>query len=136
MNQFSYAVKWTDRSPLLQPGEVITGCVRNGIEDRQALGKMRLVVVVNVPKLGCLNVIGLTCREMTKSGDTRMEIFDNQEWGWHGRSFVFGRRLTRLARIDLGDHVGWISDLDGESLARMFGLAENWMSNGMPDGPH
>lgn len=122
-------MKRIDRTAMLQTGEVITGNVLNGIENHHASGKVRLVVVVEVPALGCLKVIGLTSKRITQSGKARMEILDNNNWGWRGRSFIFGERLTRLSRIDVGDHVGWISATDGETLARTFGLTVNWMAN-------
>lgn len=121
-------VKRTDRTAMLQPGEVITGNILNGIENRHASGKVRLVVVVEATDSGCLKVIGLTSKGMTQSGERRVEMYDNQEWGWRGRSFVFGERLTRLSRIDVGDHVGWISAADGETLAHVFDLALHWMA--------
>ena len=113
---------------LLQPGEVITGSIRNGIENRHASGKVRLVVVVEAPDSGCLTVIGLTSKGMARSGEWRVEMYGNREWGWRGRSFVFGKRLTRLSRIDVLDHVGWVSDGDGEILARVFDLSLDWMA--------
>jgi hypothetical protein len=117
------------RAPMLQPGEVITGVIRNGIENRRALGKLRPVIVVDASNPGCLIVIGLTSKGTTQSGALRVEMVDKADWGWRGRSFVFGRRLTRLSRIDVGDHVGWISAKDGGTLACMFGFAADWMAN-------
>jgi hypothetical protein len=127
-----YTVQMSSRMvgtvPALKPGEVITGNVVNGIENRHASGKFRPVVVVEVPALGCLKVIGLTSKGTTQSGDRRVEMLDNGEWGWRGRTFVFGNRTTRLSRIDVGDHLGWISNKDGDTLARVFGLAAGWHS--------
>ena len=117
------------RVPELKPGEVITGNIVNGIEDGNASVKFRLVVVVEVPASGCLKVIGFTSKGTTQSGKRRVEMLDNGEWGWRGRTFVFGKRPTRLSRIDVGDHLGWISTNDGETLARMFGLAAGWYAH-------
>ena len=121
-------VKRTDKTAMLQPGEVIIGNILNGIENRHASGKVRLVVVVEATDSGCLKVIGLTSKGMTQSGERRVEMYDNQEWGWRGRSFVFSKHLTGLSRIDVLDHVGWVSAEDGETLAHMFDLAPDWMA--------
>ena len=122
-------VKRADKTPKFLPGEVITGVIRNGIEDRQASGKVRLVVVVEAAASGCLKVIGLTSKGRTESGEWRVEMYGNREWGWRGRSFVFGRHLASLSRIDVLDHVGWVSVGDGELLAHEFGFAPDWMAN-------
>lgn len=122
-------VRGAERSPFLQPGEVISGNVVNGIENLHASGKLRPVVVVDASMPGHLIVIGLTSRATTHKGKQRVEIVDNMDWEWRGRSYVFGGRLTRLSRIDVGDHIGWISANDGETLANVFGLAGNWMTN-------
>ena len=125
-----YTIQMSTRSvgrvPELKRGEVITGNVVNGIENGHAFGKFRPVVVIEAPELGCLKVIGFTSKGTTQSGKRRVEMLDTGEWGWRGRTFVFGKRPTRLSRIDVGDHLGWISTKDGETLARMFGLAPGW----------
>lgn len=123
-------VKRTDRTAVLQPGEVITARIYNGIENLHASGKVRLVVVVKATDSGGLTVIGLTSKGMTQSGEWRVEMYGNGEWGWRGRSFVFGKRLTKLSRIDVLNHVGWISVEDGETLAREFDLDPHWMTSG------
>lgn len=116
-----------DRTPLLLPGEVISGNVVNGLENRHASGKGRLVVVVEVPEFGSLKVIGLTSKAVTRTGEKRIELHDNQAWRWGGRSFVWGP--TRLSRHDVYDHVGWVSESDAETLARRYGLHHDWMTN-------
>lgn len=129
----SYTVQKSTRGdsrvPVLMPGEVITGNVINGIENRHASGKFRPVVVIEAPALGCLKVIGLTSKGISQSGERRVEMLENREWGWRGRSYVFSVRPTRLSRIDVGDHLGWISTADGETLASMFGLAVDWYAH-------
>ena len=127
-NAMRLGVKRTDRTPKLLPGEVITGAFRNGIENRHASGKVRLVVVVEAADSGCLTVIGLTSKGMTESGEWRVEMYGNRQWGWRGRSFVFGKRLASLSRIDVLDHVGWVLAGDAELLAHEFGLAPDWMA--------
>ena len=112
---------------MLLPGEVISGNVVNGLEDRRSTGKGRLVVVVEVPESGCLKVIGLTSKSVTRTGEKRIELCDNQDWGWGGRSFVWGS--TRLSRHDVYDHVGWVSVSDRETLARIYGLRLDWMAS-------
>ena len=114
----------------LQPGEVITGNVVNGIENRQATGKVRLVAVIAAPPSGCLLVAGLTSKGVTQRGEQRMQILDNGSWGWRGCTYVYGKRLTRLSRIDVGCHVGWLSPRDAAALAAEFGLDENWANTG------
>jgi hypothetical protein len=123
------STKIVGRVPELKPGEIITGNVVNGIENGRASGKFRPVVVVEAPALGCLKVIGFTSKGTTQTGKRRVEMLDNSEWGWRGRTFIFGERPTRLSRIDVGDHLGWISTKDGETLARMFGLDAGWCAH-------
>jgi len=120
--------KRMNRVPLLLPGEVISANILNGIENRHAFGKVRLVIVVEATGPGCLTVVGLTSKGMTRSGEWRVEMYGNGEWGWRGRSFVFGKRLTKLSRIDVVDHVGWVEAGDGEMLASMFNLSPEWMT--------
>ncbi len=110
----------------LQPGEVITGNVVNGLENRRASGKVRLVVVVDPTPQGHVLVAGLTSKALTARGEQRDELLDNSPWGWLGRSYIYGQRLTRLSRIDVGSHVGWVSERDADTLARVFGLDHDW----------
>ena len=114
------------REVKLWTGEVITGNVVNGIENRHATGKFRPCVIVEVPRDGQLLVAGLTSRGMTRRGERRVELTDNRDWRLHGRSFIFGRRLTRLSRIDIGDHIGWLSTRDAAKLADSYRLEEGW----------
>lgn len=118
-------VNW---EPRLRPGEVIMASVVNGIENRHALGKFRPCVILEAPQFGCLTVVGLTSKGYTKKGGSRMQLTDNQEWGLRGQSFVYGRRLTRLARIDVEKHLGWLSNKDALGLASWFHLAASWMA--------
>jgi hypothetical protein len=115
------------RDAKFRPGEIVMANIVNGIEIRHATGKFRPCVIVEAPEHGCLTVAGLTLRAITKKGDSRMEISDKQGCGLHGRSFLFGRHLTRVSRIDVGDHLGWLSAVDAVKLAHVYRLAANWM---------
>ena len=117
------------RDAKFRPGEIVMANIVNGIENRHASGKFRPCVIVEAPEHGCLMVAGLTSRALTKKGDSRMEICDKQECGLHGRSFLYGRHLTRVSRIDVGDHLGWLSTGDAVKLADVYRLATNWMMN-------
>lgn len=113
---------------VLRPGEVIYGNVVNGIENRSTSGKFRPCVIIEVPPFGGLTVAGLTSQGITKKDELRVELTDNQGWRTTGRSFLFGRRLTRLARIDVGDHGGWLSERDAAIVATVYGLDADWMT--------
>ena len=113
----------------LRPGEIVMANIVNGIENRHASGKFRPCVIVEVPEHGCLTVAGLTSRAVTKKGESRMEICEKQGFGLYGRSFLYGRHLTRASRIDVGDHLGWLSAGDAVKLADVYHLAANWIMN-------
>lgn len=115
-----------DWEPQLHPGEVIWASVVNGIENRHASGKFRPCVIVEAPQYGCLTVVGLTSKGLTKKGDRRLQLVDSQDWGLRGQSYVYGRQLTRLARIDVAEHLGWLSNEDAEAIADVYHLASDW----------
>jgi len=117
------------RDAKFQPGEIVIANIVNGIENRHASSKFRPCVIIETPAYGCLTVAGLTSRAITKKGERRMEICDMQGWGLHGRSFLYGRRLTRVSRIDVGDHLGWLSAGDAVKLADVYRIAADWMMN-------
>lgn len=125
----SASMRGTDRTASMTPGEVIVGNVLNGIENRRASGKLRPVIVVDASATGHLIVVGLTSKEMTQKGERRVEIVDNADWKWRGRSFIFGWRLTHLSRFDVGDRIGWLSARDAATLSRVFGFESNWIVN-------
>jgi hypothetical protein len=107
----------------MSPGEVVIANLLNAIEDRQASGKERPVIIVKAPKDGCLTVIGLTSKGVTRRGERRLPIA-TCGGGWlRGASFVFSSRPVRISRHDIYEHLGWIDEETQKMMTDKLGIA-------------
>jgi hypothetical protein len=111
-------------------GEIVWANLVNGIENRCAGGKERPVIIVEVPESGCLRVIGLTSKGVGKCGVERIAVsLAGCARRPRARSYVFGRRLSRIARHDIYEHIGWIDDETKEMLEFELGITFDGPSN-------
>jgi hypothetical protein len=96
-----------------KPGDVAWVSIVNGIENRGAAGKERPGVVVKAPQTGCLTVVGLSHKGKTRGGHARVKLRGDRSWGLRGRHFVYSPRPSKVARHDIFERLGRISDEDG-----------------------
>ena len=120
-------------APALQPGELVTARVRNGIENRTAVGKARPVILV-ASKGSAWRVMGLTTRPRYRDGSPRVAVPNPAVVGLRGQGWLWGERLTWLSRLDILDHIGWVdralarevaalAQLDQAAVQRLLGTA-------------
>ena len=96
---------FTDRSPTLEPGEVVLADCRNSLEDRASRGKFRPMVVIRRED-GHLRALGLTTNPAFLDGTPRVAIPNPTSVGLLKRGFLWGDRLTRIYVGDVEKHLG------------------------------
>jgi hypothetical protein len=90
-------------------GEIVTGSLLNGIENRNAVGKVRPILLVE-RRGGNWLAVCFTTREYPRGGGRRHAIPDPDAVGLDGPSFIWGARISRISPLDLYDHLGWADD--------------------------
>jgi hypothetical protein len=113
-----------------KPGDVVWVSIVNGLENRGAVGKERPGVVVKAPATGCFSVVGLSHRAKFRDGHPRTELRGDGHWPLRGRSFVYSSRPSRVARHDVFERIGRISDDDASTLQMLCGLQDGWHLTG------
>lgn len=89
-----------------EPGEVVWVRIFNSLESRSSTGKFRPAVLVSRDG-GLWATIGLTTNSTYRDGTARVPIPNPALVGLSGPGFLWGDRLTPVAAIDVGDHIGW-----------------------------
>lgn len=98
-----------------QVGEVVTASVMNPHENRASRGKPRPVIIVREVG-GQFDVMGLTTNATYSTGIERTPVPDPGALGLGPPSFFWGNKLTRVSRMDIGDHIGWIDAASIEAI--------------------
>ena len=90
-------------------GEIIWASVGNYIENPAAVGKCRPVIILRPGE--CQHwITGLTTQPAFKtSGDPRVFLPVSDDCGLSGQSYLWSPRATRVSRIDVRTHIGWIT---------------------------
>lgn len=88
-------------------GEVVTASVMNPHENRCSRGKPRPVILVREVE-GHFEVMGLTTSPSYATGVDRTPVPDPEALGLGPPSYFWGNKLTRVSRMDIGDHIEWI----------------------------
>lgn len=89
-----------------EPGEVVWVSIFNSLENRSAWGKFRPALLVKRDG-GLWQTMGLTTNSTYRDGSSRVPIPNPTLVGLRGPGFLWGDRLTPVAAIDIGDHIGW-----------------------------
>jgi hypothetical protein len=93
-----------------EPGEIVWGRIFNGIEDKNANGKWRPVVILE-PGDRKHRVIGLTTQPAYKTTRAlRVRIPNPTACGLRNGGFIWSPKPTWCLRFDLGDHIGWVDN--------------------------
>ena len=89
-------------------GEVVIGRIGNYLEDRNADGKPRPMIVL--AEGDCQHqVAGLTTQAIAKmSGAQRPAVPCPQACGLKGPGYLFSWKPARVSRIDVRRHLGWV----------------------------
>lgn len=99
-------------------GEVVLGRIGNYLENRNADGKPRPMVVLAEGE--CQHqVAGLTTQAFAKmSGTQRPAIPCPEACGLTGPGYLFSWKPARVSRIDIRRHLGWVDHAMVELIAR------------------
>jgi hypothetical protein len=90
-----------------RPGEVVWVKCGHPLEDPDSIGKWRPMVLVR--RVGChWMAAGLTSQAHFADGTPRVAVIQPRWAGLRrGESYLWGENLTRVATLDVGDHIGW-----------------------------
>jgi hypothetical protein len=97
------------RDPVFEAGEVAIARVRNPLEDPNASGKPRPVVLLHRYN-GRWNVMGLTSKASRSDGTPRDPVPDTEAVGLTGPGYLWGRPVL-IDAPDVLSHVGWVDPL-------------------------
>lgn len=92
------------------PGEVVLATVSNPLENPQARGKLRPVVLVRRDG-SRWHVMGLTTSATYQNGKGRTRIPNPRAVGLERPGYLWGDKLTAIYVLDLDRHLGW-ADID------------------------
>lgn len=103
-------------------GEIALATVGNYIEDRNANAKPRPVVILRVGE--CQHsVAALTTQATFKTtGEPRVPLPISRECRLWGESFLWSAKPSRVCRLDLRWHIGWIGHDEIDVIDRYMGL--------------
>lgn len=104
---------YVDRSPVLEPGEVVLANCLNSLENRAATGKLRPMLVVR-RDAGHIRSVGLTRGSRFGSGIDRVAIPNPTAQGLSRPGYIWGDKVTMISVLDVEGHLGWA---DAEFLA-------------------
>ena len=89
------------------PGEVVWVRCGNPLEDVNSEGKWRPMVLVRRVG-GNWVAVGLTSQSRYADGTARVPVVEPRWAGLRqGPSYLWGQDLTRIAVLDVGNHIGW-----------------------------
>jgi len=96
------------RRPRHAAGEIVWASVGNFLEDRHCTRKARPVVILRVGE--CQHsVAALTTQATFKTtGDARVPLPVHHTCRLCGESYLWSPRPSRLCRLDVRSHIGWI----------------------------
>ena len=90
-----------------KPGEVAWVNCRNPLENSDSVGKQRPMILVRRVGSSWM-AAGLTTRPCHADGTPRIAVIQPRWAGLRaGPSYLWGENLTRVAALDVGDHIGW-----------------------------
>jgi len=106
-----YVHRPRSQSPFREVGEIIWGRFGNYLEAGAACRPKGRPGIILAPHNCQHFVVGLTTKAVCKiSGEPRVEIPSPQELGLDDqRSFLWSPRPSRLCRLDVREHKGWIT---------------------------
>jgi len=100
------------------PGELVWVSIFNSLENPSARGKFRPALLVSRDG-GLWATMGLTTNPTYRDGTQRVPIPNPAMVGLRGPGFLWGDRLTPVAAIDVGDHIGWADTALVEAVIRL-----------------
>lgn len=91
-----------------KPGEICWVNCKNPLENPYSEGKFRPMVLVRRVG-GHWMAAGLTSQSRYSDGTPRVAVIQPRWAGLRaGPSYLWGENLTRVATLDVGDHIGWV----------------------------
>lgn len=90
-------------------GEIVWAAVGNFLEDRDCTRKLRPVVILQ-PRPCQHHIVGLTRQGRCKgNGEPRSVMPTRGICGLCGTSFLWSPRPSRISRLDVRSHIGWVN---------------------------
>ena len=99
-------------------GDVVLANHFNGIENRRSAGKVRPVVLIDEVD-GHWNAMGLTSKSHYLNGTSRIAVPSPREIGLNGPGFFWGKRLTRISKIDVLQPLGHVNAETARAIIRL-----------------
>jgi len=97
------------RRPRHAPGEIVWAAVGNFLEDRHCSRKCRPVVILRVGD--CQHwIAGLTTQASFKmTNEARVLVPVHRDCRLCGQSYLWANHASRLCRLDVRSHIGWVN---------------------------
>ncbi len=105
----------------LEPGELVWASIINGLENPNARGKSRPVILVE-PRGAAWKTMGLTTNPRYRDGRSRVSIPDPWAVGLRAPGWLWGDRLPWTAGIDIREHIGWVDPALAFQVIKLAGL--------------
>ena len=95
--------------PRHAPGEIVWAAVGNFLEDRHCSRKCRPVVILRVGD--CQHwIAGLTTQASFKmTNEVRVLVPVHRDCRLCGQSYLWANYASRLCRLDVRSHIGWVN---------------------------
>lgn len=116
-----YAGGGTSRPAELAPGELVWAHIINGLENPNATGKARPVILVE-PRGAAWKTMGLTTNSHYRDGTSRVSVPDPWAVGLKAPGWLWGDRLPWTAGIDIREHIGWVDPALAFQVIKLAGL--------------
>jgi hypothetical protein len=91
----------------LTPGELVWASIINGIENPNAMGKARPVILVS-PSGSAWRTMGLTTRSRHRDNTMRVPVPNPCAVGLARPGWLWSSNLCFTSGIDILDHIGWV----------------------------
>lgn len=107
----------------LAPGELVWARIINGLENPNATGKARPVILIEA-RGSAWRTMGLTTNPRYRDGSPRIPIPHSGAVGLKLPGWLWSERLCWLSGIDIESHIGWVDEALASVVVRLAVLSE------------